>query len=62
MDLSLIKSIKTQADAREAAQEWQQLQAERGLSYSELSDMQDTLATLAKKFKLTNEFKENGII
>lgn len=62
MDLNLIKSIKTQAEARDAAQAWQQGQAERSWSYSELSDMQDTFATLAKKFKLTDEFKENGII
>ena len=62
MDLSLIKSIKTQAEAREAARAWQQWQAERGLSYAELSDMRETFAALARKFKLTDEFKENWII
>lgn len=57
-----MRKVTTAEEARQQAIDWQNWQSEQSLSYSELSDWQAHFETLAKKFKLTNEFKENGII
>lgn len=56
------KRIKTQADARQAAIDWQHWASEQNLSYGELFEYEDYFRKLAKRFGLTKEFRENGII
>ena len=56
------KTIKTKEEARQYAIEWQQWVSEQSLSYEELYSWQIHLKTLAIKFDLVEEFKENGII
>lgn len=55
-------NIKTAEEARQYAIEWEHWQSEQSLSYSELAEWQAIFETLADKFDLTEEFKENGII
>lgn len=63
MDNILIpKYIKTQEQARDYGVFYQHWASDKDLSYGELIHFQDKLSTLAKKFGLINEFKENGII
>lgn len=62
MRLKAIKEIKTKAEAQQIAIDWQEWQSTRSLSYGELSKYQAYFETLAKKFRLKKEFKENGII
>jgi len=57
-----IEDIKTQEEARQYAIDWQALASEQDLSYSELVEEQNKLRTLAERFNLQDEFKENGII
>jgi hypothetical protein len=54
--------IKTKEQARQYGIQHQQWASDKDLSYGELIHFQDKLSTLAKKFGLINEFKENGII
>lgn len=54
--------IKSRDEAREKAIDWQEWQNDQSLSWGELSQWQDYFTGLAKKFYLTAEFKENGII
>lgn len=56
------KEIKTEAEARQMAIDWQNWQSQESLSYGELSEWQEYFEGLGKKFNLTEEFKENGII
>lgn len=56
------KNIKTKEEARQMAIDWQGWQSKQSLSYSEVSQWQSYFETLAKKFNLVEEFKENGII
>ena len=72
--IQLSDSIKKQAkklkltsprsvdSAREQAIDWQQWISEQSLSYGELLEWAGYFETLGKKFNLTDEFKENGII
>jgi hypothetical protein len=62
MQLKSLRSIKTESEARDAAIEWQEWQADRNLTYGELVYFQNYFENLAKKFNLTEEFIENGII
>lgn len=55
-------SLKTKSKARQFAIDWQEWISEQNLSYGELISWQSFFVTLAKKFKLTKEFKDNGII
>ena len=48
--------------ARESAIDWQIWASEQNLSYGELGDFMAHFAKLAKRFGLTREFRENGII
>lgn len=57
-----IKSIKTKEDARNFAIIWQNWQSQQSLSYKELNEWSNIFKKLAKEFRLTKEFKENGII
>lgn len=56
------EQIKTKAEARQKAIDWQCWQSSQKISYLELSQWQVYFRTLAKKFRLKTEFKENGII
>ena len=62
MELKAITEIKTEGEARQIAIDFQSFMSKESLSYSELSDFSGYFETLAKKFNLTEEFKENGII
>lgn len=48
--------------ARQQAIDWQSDFENHNFSYSELADYQAYFATLAKRYGLVKEFKENGII
>lgn len=62
MKIKAITAVKSADEARQLAIDWQAWASEQSLSYSELSEWQGFFETLAKKFDLTDEFKENGII
>ena len=55
-------TIKTQAEARQFAIDWQNWASDQRLSYGELAVWLDILSGLAERFDLVEEFKENGII
>lgn len=48
--------------AREEAKEWQLAASERAESYAEILEANTKFEKLAKRYGLTKEFKENGII
>ena len=50
------------AKAREEAIRWQHEYSKHDYSYSELADCQAHFEKLGKRYGLTREFKENGII
>lgn len=56
------RSIKTKEEARQYAIDWQHWASEQNLSYDDLHEWQGIFVELAEKFKLTEEFQENGII
>lgn len=60
--LPAMMNIKTADQARGLAIGWLFWTAEQSLSYGELIHYQNYFETLATKFDLTEEFKENGII
>lgn len=60
--LTDIAFIKTIDEARQQAKDWQCWVSQQNLSYSELPPFHLHFETLAKKFGLEEEFKENGII
>ena len=53
---------KTKEEAREYAIEWQRWTSEQNLSCGEIVEWEKHFETLAVKFDLVGEFKENGII
>lgn len=60
-----LKPVDKVADADEAQQiaiDWQNWQSEQSLSTGELAEFSDYFGKLAKRFNLTDEFNENGII
>ena len=57
-----IEELKTADDAREHAQEWQAWTANNKLTLGELIDWENYFEYIAKKFDLTEEFKENGVL
>ena len=58
-----IKTIKTQAEARQYAIDWQNWVSENeNISYAELAEWGAIFEDLATRFDLTDEFKENAII
>ena len=62
MELKAIPEIKTEEEARQTAIDFQSWASRESLSYQEVSNFNGYFETLAKKFNLTEEFKENGII
>lgn len=62
MKIKSVKEVKTKAEAQRIAIEWQDWQSNRSMSFSEVAQWESYFQELAKKFKLTEEFKENGII
>jgi hypothetical protein len=54
--------VKDAAQATDIAQQWQNWQAEQSMSWGEVAAWADWFRELAKRFDLTDEFKENGII
>jgi len=62
MALKKIDKVKSKAEARQIAMDFQEWSSEQSLSYSELANYQSYLERLGKKFGLIKEFKENGII
>lgn len=56
-------NIRTLADARQHAIDWQNWQSTQSLSYSEICDWQAHFTKLAEQYpELKEEFIENGII
>lgn len=53
---------KEKEAARQKAQSWQLDFTDRDSSYGELAADQQWFAQLAKRYGLTEEFRENGII
>lgn len=53
---------KNKERARELAINWQSIQAERNFYMSEIVEQTEKFVKLAKRYGLTREFKENGII
>lgn len=54
--------IKTKEQARQYGIDYQKWASEKNLSYGEVIHFQNKLSKLAKKFNLTEEFKENGLL
>jgi hypothetical protein len=59
---TLIKNLKTKAQARSHAIDWQNWQSTQSLSYGEVTYFQNFFIRVGRKFKLSTEFRENGII
>lgn len=53
---------KRKAAAREKAIDWQNDFPNHNYSYGELAEFGEKFSKLAKRYGLTREFKENGII
>ena len=62
MEVKDINAITTAEEARQEAIDWQNWMSENNVSYGELSSWSGYFTTLANKFDLIDEFKENGII
>ena len=62
MKIEDIKNIKTQAEARQFAIDWQNWSGEQVMSWEDVANWGLVFEKLAKKFDLVEEFKENGII
>lgn len=64
-ELTILKPVATvlnEGQARQIAIDWQIWVSEQSLGYGELAEAQAYFKRLAKKFDLTEEFKENGIL
>jgi len=62
MEIKAITEIKNKEEAREMAINFQKWASEENLSYEELIKYSGFFETLARKFNLIEEFKENGIL
>jgi hypothetical protein len=62
MEKPPIETIKSKDEARQLAIDWQTSWQDHPYSYEELFDWQQYFYSLAKKFNLIREFKENGIL
>lgn len=60
--LPALEQIASAEEARDLAIDWQKFAAEQSLSYGELAQYALYFETLAEKFNLTAEFRENAII
>ena len=54
--------LKNKDEARQIAIKWQNWASKRNLSYGELVEWHGYFLSLARKFQLVREFKENGIL
>ena len=57
-----MKYPKTKGEARTQAIEWQHDFSNKSMSWEEVIDAGNYFVEIAKKFNLTEEFKENGVI
>ena len=57
-----MKHVKTKEQARQYGIDFQKWASQKDLSYGELARFHGKLSTLAEKFDLVGEFKENGLI
>ena len=57
-----IKAVKTKEEARQIAIDWQYWQSKQIMDYWEVSKWHEYFYSLAIKFNLHEEFKENCII
>ena len=55
-------NIKTKEEARDKAIAFQSWQSNQSLSYGDLINWSSYFDNLARRFDLTDEFSENGII
>lgn len=63
VEVGLVKKGKDNIyENKELAKDWQDWQAEQSLSYGDVAEWSWYFTKLARKFELTDEFKENGII
>lgn len=62
MRIKPLTSFETAEEARQEAIDWQEWQAYQALSYFEVGEWMAFFEKLGKKFNLTEEFKEEGII
>lgn len=62
MKIPAIDMIQSKEEARDFVIEWQIWQSEHPMYMSELIDWTEYFEALGRKFNLTEEFKENGII
>ena len=60
--LKRISKVKTKGEAQSIAIDFQNYASKKNLSYGELALYNGYFQTLGRRFKLTEEFKENGII
>jgi hypothetical protein len=58
----LPKQVKSEGEARSLAIEYQNWASNQSMSYGELAYYQNYFEKLGKRFNLTAEFSENGII
>lgn len=57
-----LKDLKNKEQARQYAVDWQLNFQNKEYSYADLIDWQNTFVYLGKKYGLTEEYQENGII
>lgn len=62
MNIEDANTIAIKEDARVFAINFQEWQSEQNLSYTEIFKWHNVFVELGKKFDLTKEFEENGII
>jgi ribosomal protein L35AE/L33A len=62
MIIKLVRDIKSRQEAQSIAMAWQTWQSKQNLSYGEIAEWHGYFLTLANKFRLKEEFKENCII
>lgn len=53
---------KTADEARQLAIDWQNAASEESMSWQEVNNWESFFEALGRKFHLTEEFEENGII
>lgn len=61
-NLPPLNKVKSKEQARDIAINWQFRFSERKMFMSDLVEAQSYFETLGKRFGLTKEFRENGII
>lgn len=62
MRIPRISSVKSEDQARNIALDWQVWQQDNSMYMSEVIEWQEFFEAIGKRFNLTDEFKENGII